>query len=125
MISREIPREEWTRFFDGFSRQHQGWIVAVEVLGPDLGDQEEAARLPLVGISAEAKPVEASVEIIVGDKPEDRVTRIIQDPERVWFKRPEEPGDEAVEVESKDGRKTLVTFAHVPPEATDRQLPGS
>ncbi|HEX9444368.1 MAG TPA: DUF5335 family protein [Candidatus Binatia bacterium] len=125
MLSREIPREEWTRFFDQFSKQHQGWIVRVEVLGLDLGDQEEAARLPLVGISAEAKPVEKSVEIIVGNKPEDRATRIIQNPARIWFKRPEEPGDEAVEVEDTDGRKTLVTFARIPPEQTDRQLPGA
>ena len=28
----EIPRERWVSFFDDFSKQHEGWIVTVEVI---------------------------------------------------------------------------------------------
>ena len=28
---REIPRGEWLSFLDGFSRQHEGWLVTLEV----------------------------------------------------------------------------------------------
>jgi hypothetical protein len=50
-MAREILREQWISFFNNFSKQHEGWIVTVEVIDSDLGDQEEAAGLPLVGIS--------------------------------------------------------------------------
>ena len=86
----EIPRERWIRFFDEFSKLHQGWIVTVEVLGSDLGDQEEANGLPLVGISADVKDRENRVEIMVGGRPDAHLTRIINNPKRIWLKKPEE-----------------------------------
>lgn len=123
MLTKEIPREQWIGFFDDFSKKHEGWIVTVGVLSTDLGDQEEVNGLPLVGISADVKDRENRIEIIAGGKPDADVTRIIETPQRVWFKQPQIVGDEAVEVESKDGTKTLVSFQHIPPEQTERQLP--
>ena len=124
MQTQEIPREQWPRFFDDFSRQHQGWIVNLELLGSEIGDQEEASGLPLVGISADSKDGENRLVIIIGGSPDADVTRIINAPQRVWVKPPRMPGDEAVEVESKDGVTTLLTFQRIPPERTERQLPG-
>ena len=66
MQTRDIPREQWIKFFDDFSWRHEGWIVTLEVLGPDIGNQEEANNLPLVGISADVKARENQIEIIVG-----------------------------------------------------------
>jgi hypothetical protein len=123
MLTKEIPREEWIRFFDDFSKKHEGWIVTVEVLGSDIGYQEEANGLPLVGISADLKDRENRIEIIVGGRVDADLTRIIEKPERVWIKQPQEVADEAVEVESKDGTKTLVSFHYVSPEEIERQLP--
>ena len=37
MPTREIPRDEWNAFFEMFSKQHEGWLVTVEVLGRDIG----------------------------------------------------------------------------------------
>ena len=123
MLTREISPEEWIRFFEKFSKEHQGWIVTLEVIGPDIGDQEESTRLPLVGICADVKDRESYIEIIVGGRPEARLTHIVHAPKRVWFKQPEEPGDEAIEVESEDGRMNLVRFIRIPPEEVERQLP--
>src|SRR5262245_21357952 len=123
MLSKEIPRTQWIRFFDDFSKQHEGWIVTMEVLGADIGDEEEADALPLVGISADWKAGERRIEIMLGDNPEAHLTRIINTPKRVWLKQPEEPAHEAVEVESEDGTTMLVSFRHVLPEQTERQLP--
>jgi hypothetical protein len=126
--TQEVPRQEWTRFFDRWSREHQGWIVQVELLGREIGEQPESSRLPLVGISADVKPVKTNIEIIAGhrdEEPDKRVARIIYAPRRVWFKRPAAPADEAIQVESEDGLVTLVTFARVPPEQVERQLPGA
>jgi hypothetical protein len=123
MLTREIPRNEWIKFFDDFSKQHQGWVVTVEVISPELGDQEEADGLPLVGISADAKDGENRIEIMVGGKPEAHLTRIIESPTRVWVKQAEEEAHEAVDVESEDGTKTILLFRHIPPDEVDRLLP--
>lgn len=124
MLAREIPRGEWVRFFDTFSKQHEGWIATVELIGAQLGDQMESTRLPLVGLSADTKGRESRIEIMVGDRPDAHVTRIINAPKRVWLKEPEEPAHEAIEVESDDGVITLLHFRHIPPKQAERQLPG-
>ena len=122
MQTREIPREQWIRFFDDFSKNHEGWVVTLEVVSSDLGDQEEANGLPLVGISADVKARENRVEIILGGRPDADVTRLINTPKRVWVKEPNIPGDEAIEVESEDGIKTILNFHHIQPEVAERQL---
>jgi hypothetical protein len=124
-MAREIPREQWISFFNNFSKQHEGWIVTVEVIASDLGDQEEAAGLPLVGISADVKAGENRIVIIVGGRSDTDVNRIIEKPNRVWWKPPQGVADEAVEIESEDGTMTLVSFQYIPPEKTERQLPES
>ena len=123
MQTRDIPREQWIRFFDDFSKNHEGWIVTLEVLGADIGDQEEANNLPLVGISADVKARENRVEIIVGGRPDVDLTRFIERPKHVWVKEPRLPGDEAMEIESEDGIKTILNFHRIRPEETERQLP--
>jgi Family of unknown function (DUF5335) len=123
MQTRDIPREQWIRFFDDFSKNHEGWIVTMEVLGADIGDQEEANNLPLVGISADVKAHENRVEIIVGGRPDVDLTRFIERPKHVWVKEPRLPGDEAMEIESEDGIKTILNFHRIRPEETERQLP--
>jgi hypothetical protein len=122
MDSKEIPREQWRQFFDDFSKQHEDWIVTWEVLGYDLGDQEKAARLPLVGISLDAKGPEPRIDVMVGGRPDQHVTQIIR-PKRVWVKEPEQPGHESIEIESDDGRVTLITFNHIDPDIEERLLP--
>jgi hypothetical protein len=122
MEAREIPQQEWIRFFDDFSKQHENWIVSWEVLGRDLGDQKKTSRLPLVGISADAKGV-PRIDVIVGGRLNAHMTQIIQNPTHVRFKEPEQPGHEAIEVETDDGRVTLLTFVHIDPEQKERLLP--
>jgi hypothetical protein len=122
MAASEIPRHEWIRFFDEFSREHEGWITTVEVLGSDLGDQEEATGLPLVGISADLKDRENIIEVMVGNRPDAHITHTITSPKRVLIKPPEEEAHEAIEIESEDGTITLVRFRHIPPDEVERQL---
>src|SRR5215216_5826603 len=52
--TREIERPEWSGFFDGFSRQHEGWLVTVEQVSMPRGPSAvEARELPLEGVSAD------------------------------------------------------------------------
>lgn len=123
MDSTEIPREQWLKFFDDFSKKHEAWIVNWEVLGRDIGDQEKTNRLPLVGITVDVKARRPSIDIIVGGRLEAHVTQVIEMPKRVWFKHPDIPGHEAIEIETDDGRVTLVTFSHFDPEQKEHLLP--
>jgi hypothetical protein len=39
MATREIARERWSSELDAFSSHHAGWIVTLEVLGREFGEQ--------------------------------------------------------------------------------------
>ena len=118
MATREITRELWPRELDAFGVRHAGWIVTLEVLSEQLGDQLETSGLPLAGIAVELEC--ERIEIMVGGRLESHITHVVERPCRVWLRDPEIPGDEAIEVECDDGTRTLVHFYRVPPE---RQLP--
>jgi hypothetical protein len=123
IMTTEIPREKWAPFFDDFSKQHENWIVILEVLGQDIGEQPESTRLPLIGISADLKSAPPTIAIIVGGRLDAHVTHIIHNPKRVFAKPPEEPAHEAIEIEGDDGKITLVHFRHLHPELTEFLLP--
>jgi hypothetical protein len=123
MNAGEVPRGRWIKFFDDFSKEHQGWIATVELIGLDIGDQEEAGSLPLVGISADLKDRENRIEVTVGGRPDAHLTHTINNPVTVKLKPAEEEGHEAIEVKSADGTITLVSFRHIMPELAERQLP--
>ena len=50
MKTKEIARNEWPKFFDSFSRQHEGWLVTLEILGSEIGAQVEERELAFEGI---------------------------------------------------------------------------
>jgi hypothetical protein len=111
MATKEIPREEWTRFLDTFSLQHEGWLVSLEVLAADIGAQQEASNLPLEGITATTPDDESqSIAINLGKSPEDHVTHTITEPTRIWLEQTSEGANAALEIESADEVKTLLRF---------------
>ncbi len=110
MATKEIPRDQWVEFFDGFSKRHEGWLATIEVLQSDIGAQTEAERLPFVGISADVKDNENRLEIRLGNQPNSGITHAITSPTCVQVKQNEEGEDEALEIESSDGEITLLRF---------------
>jgi hypothetical protein len=48
-----VPKATWRELFDGLTQRLHGQLVEVEVVGPDWGDQIEAERLPLMGLTYE------------------------------------------------------------------------
>jgi hypothetical protein len=120
MASQEVPREQWAEFFDSFSQRHQGWLVTVEILGPDIGDQVEARALPLEGITAELNgDEEDEIDIFVGTRPDSHVTHKINAPLHVRLKQTEQGADEALEIES-EGVAALLRFrSAIQPELVD------
>jgi Family of unknown function (DUF5335) len=121
MPTREIPHDEWISFFDEFSRQHEGWLATVEVLGADLGTQVEARELPLVGVTADLKgETEDAVSIFTGAAAADNVTHTVIAPAHVRLEETESGAHQALQIVSRSGETTLIRFrSAVLPEALD------
>lgn len=109
MSTREIPRNEWVAFFDSFSRQHERWLITLEVLGAEVGAQVEACEQPLVGITAEFKDQDA-ITIFIGGRSADHLAHTIRRPSHVRLKETDAGAHEALHIESKEGPTTLLRF---------------
>jgi hypothetical protein len=121
MQTREIPKNEWTGFFDSFSRKHQGWLVNLEIFGPDIGAQVEQQELALEGITDEwDETLGNTIMIMTGAKPDDHITHSIIHPTAVSLEQTDEGADVALAIKSSDGTTTLLRFRSVVlPELVD------
>jgi hypothetical protein len=113
MSNRQVPRAEWPRFFREFSRSHEDWLVTVRIMSPSIGSQTESRGLPLEGIVADAGG-HGKISINLGRSPEQNVEHEVPDPRQVWVKVSAAGAEEALEIESEDGTKTIVEFRSAP-----------
>jgi Family of unknown function (DUF5335) len=121
MKTQEIPKKEWTVFFDNFSRKHEGSLVNLEIFGPEIGAQVEERELALEGITDEWDETEGnSIMIMIGVKPDDHITHSVTGPTQVSLEQTDEGADAALEIKSGDGITTLLRFrSAVLPEMVD------
>ena len=121
MQTKEIPENEWSGFFDSFSRKHEGWLVNVEIFGLEIGAQAEQRHMALEGITDEWDEVEGNTIIIMTDaKPEGHITHSITHPTAVSLEQTDEGADAALAIKSNDGATTLLRFrSAVLPEMVD------
>jgi len=107
-MTRNIPRDEWCTELDAFSRQHEGWIVSVEVSGSDGKRQTEAHDLPLIGVSCDA-PATDYVDIMVGEHPKNHVTHVVE-PVDVALETTDAGAERGLCIRAADGSTTTVEF---------------
>lgn len=109
MQTKQISRNEWPLFLDGFSRRHEGWLVTLEVFSPEIGDQIEERELALEGITAELAGDEKDrIEIMIGVKPDDHMTHTIANPTEVSLEQTDEGADEVLAIKGGDAATTLL-----------------
>ncbi len=111
MKTREIPRDEWTRFFDDLSRRQEGLGVTLEVFGPDIGDQVEERHMFFAGITAEVADKahdSDKIGIMMGGKPSGHVTHMITAPTQVNLQQTDLGVDSALQIKAADGTTTLL-----------------
>ena len=132
MSVQEIPRDQWSAFFDSFSQKHAGWLVTLEIGGsqhgtgaPERGTQVEARAVSLQAIGADLKGAgEAKITIATGKDPGERLTHIISSPLRVVLETTREGADKAHQIQSARGDVTFVRFrSAVLPEIVDGLAP--
>ena len=105
----EIPRDVWDRFFTRFSHDHETQFVAVEVMGQEIGAQIEGRSLLLNGISP-ADDDSESLALMFDSVTGEHLTHMVNKPTHVWVQRAPDNTEEALEIESADGTRTLVRF---------------
>jgi len=126
MPTRDIPREQWTTFLDGFSRQHERWLVNVEVVTDGLGAHRELREKGLIGVSADLKNGGTNaISIMAGDSDDDHVNHIINRPTRVALEETNDGAHRGLRIEAEDGQTTLLLFrSPARPETVDGVVPG-
>lgn len=111
MKTKKIPKNEWPKFCDSFSRQHEGWLVTLEIFGADIGAQVQERELAFEGIVDEWDEVQGNqMVIMVGAKPDDHITHRIDRPAEVSLEQTDEGADAVIAIKSEDGVTALLRF---------------
>lgn len=95
-MQREIARNDWVRFFETFTTQHDHWLVSVD------GERD---ALPLEGITARD---DGRLTVTLGGTISHH-RRIVIDAARVLVEQ-KDGVDEGVAIESADGHLTWLKF---------------
>jgi len=107
-----------------FSVVHDGWLVSLDILSPDIGAQPDFTDLPLVGVTFEDLRAGA-VTISAGRSAVAEITHTVQAPNRIWVERTEAGADAALAIESADGVTTILRLRTAAlPETVDGIVPG-
>ena len=118
-----IEKDQWKSFLDEFSKRNQLRATRLEVFG-EIGAQEEAEYLPLIGVSVDSKGTAAgSVEVTLGgESPADdrRVEHMISKVQRIAPLIDITGIEDGLGFEDQEGGKTLLLFEKLTelPEAT-------
>ena len=114
-MKEQLAKDRWSAFLKGFDRKHQGNEARIEILGREFGDQEEAAWLPLSGISYD--PHDDQIIVTVGgisSRYPAHLTHMIAQPTQVAVIEPSEGTQSAIRIVAPDDTETLVYFRRPP-----------
>jgi uncharacterized protein DUF5335 len=109
-MNAEIKRDEWKQFLETLSKRRFAWTTRIEVFSSEFGDQNLNDRLPFNGTTLETRAGITSVGISVGENIGAHQTHTIMDPVRIAFLPADSSHGDIVDIEEKDGNKTLITF---------------
>ena len=106
----EIPHEAWVQRLNEFTIIHEGWLVSLDVLSPEIGAQPEIDNLPLLGVSADRVDHDGTIAVSVARSATEHFTHIIHAVARIYVERTDDGADAALQIESVDGTRTIVRF---------------
>ncbi|HEU4871969.1 MAG TPA: DUF5335 family protein, partial [Pyrinomonadaceae bacterium] len=114
-------KNEWPKFFDNFSRQHEGWLVTLEIFGSEFGAQVQERELTFAGIVDEWDEIHGNqIVIMVGEKPDDHITHSIANPTQVSLEQTDEDAHAVLAIKSANGVMALMRFrSQMLPEIVD------
>ncbi len=114
MQTRQSPENEWPAFLDRFSSRHLGWLVNLEVFGPNMGAQVEGTGLLLEGLTDEYDDTHGNtIVIMAGGRPGDHVTHSIRRPTEINLEKTDTGEEVTLSIKAEDGTTTLLIFPGV------------
>lgn len=120
MQTLEIPRGAWAHRLNEFTTIHEGWLVSLDVLGPEIGAQPQIDNLPLLGISADRVDHDGTIAVSVARSATEHLTHIVHAVTRIYVERTDDGADAALQIESGGGTRTILRFrAAALPETVD------
>ena len=108
-MEEQIAPDQWAAFLKDFNRAHQGNEARIEIIGRDFGDQEEAAWLPLSGISYDPHGNQVIVSVGgISSRYPVHLTHMISQPTEVAVSEASEGAQSSILIVAPDETKTLV-----------------
>jgi hypothetical protein len=112
-ITEEIPEDGWIPFFAAFTMENRGAHARLEIIKvEEVGYEVELENRPFEGVSADVKAGERNVWMVFGALPGDHFTHGIPRATIVRALPPGESVGSVLEVEDKDGTRTLLTLSY-------------
>jgi hypothetical protein len=111
-----VPRQEWSRFCERFSRRHRGWLASLEVGGSLITD-----ALPLWEVSVEPRGAGTDILVTLGAADSPMIHRVAR-VEAVMALRTAEGSETGLRLDPAGGPGHLLRFR--PSAGTDDVLDG-
>jgi hypothetical protein len=110
----QIRTDDWQKYLNDFSRRNAGRTARLEVLSENLGVQgADVEKLPLQGITLDKSSLTSSLEIMLGAggaADMRHLTHTVPQVRRIVAKFGPDAREDALEIESEDGARTLLIF---------------
>jgi hypothetical protein len=111
----QIAQSHWSHFLNDLVQTHHGYEAQLEIIGRDLGDQEEAAWLPFTGMSYDAHHQQMFVMVGgISSRYPVHLTHMIPAPQRLSVHRTPAGEIDALLIVSEDKTETLVHLRRQP-----------
>jgi|SRR5579872_2499161 len=120
----KIADDQWITFFADFTRDNRGAHARLDVIGRDVGYQVETENRPFDGVSTDVKDGEHTVWVTFGSTPDDHLAHGVHSATAIWLRPPTGDAGAALEVEAKDGTRTVLQLSQpeayaLPPAASE------
>lgn len=110
-MKEQIAKDQWAAFLKNFDHQHQGNEARIEIMEREFGDQEEAAWLPLSGISYDTHRDQIIVTVGgISSRYPAHLTHMVSQPTELMVIEPSEGALNAILIVASDDTKTLLHF---------------
>lgn len=108
MVKREIPQNEWVRFFNELTKKHRSLVVSVNVKDKK-SNVELVKKLPLKELGVNPRDEDNTiVQVIGGDS--QNVTHFIDKTIKVEYEENENGLPKKISINSDTGSITTITF---------------
>ena len=107
--TQQIPQEEWLAFFNQFSQDNRGRLIALEIADQDIDNEDLVKRSPLAFITYDPVTKGNDVVIAIG-REAVAYSHTVNCPQAVWVAKDDADQVLALEIVDHSGAQTIVRF---------------